>query len=189
MTVYFITVEGQSVVKIGTTEVHPAARLSMLQTGCPQKLILLGSCPGTSRDEHAAHRALAKYKIRGEWFDYSELRVREFVTLSLKFGLALTLRALSDVLRVERQQADHIELIDAMERVAGRCLSRKHHSPLKPRPAEVIDLAARRRKVTAARILASASSDFRALLTSVACRLVARQPAGQPIRISRETVI
>src|SRR5262249_25059681 len=42
--------------------------ISQLQTACPDKLTLLGVCPGSRDDEAALHERLALFHLRGEWF-------------------------------------------------------------------------------------------------------------------------
>jgi hypothetical protein len=54
-------------IKIGTTTDMPA-RIDALQTANPEKLKVLGWCPGGHRVERALHRRFARHRIRGEWF-------------------------------------------------------------------------------------------------------------------------
>lgn len=67
--IYFIKAENSTRVKIGFTELTPESRLAALQTGSPEKLILLGSFDGTMTDERNAHKALALHRLSGEWFE------------------------------------------------------------------------------------------------------------------------
>jgi len=67
--VYFIRAgeSPEGAIKIGTSE-RVEARLSNLQTSCPDKLYLLATTPGNAATEARIHRAFADQHIRGEWF-------------------------------------------------------------------------------------------------------------------------
>ena len=63
---------GNRYVKVGKA-VKPLARLPSLQVGCPfefdrVRFVLLSSEAEALRCERAIHRALLKYRLRGEWF-------------------------------------------------------------------------------------------------------------------------
>tara|TARA_Y100001972_G_scaffold129049_1_gene193753 strand:+ start:18672 stop:18959 length:288 start_codon:yes stop_codon:yes gene_type:complete len=70
--VYFIT-DGFAV-KVGFTKRKPENRLNEMQTGSSQKLKLIGSFPGTERDEKTIHKLWAPLSADGgtEWFDVTE---------------------------------------------------------------------------------------------------------------------
>lgn len=71
---YFILHTRRNAVKIGYSA-DPAARLGGLQTSSPDRLRLLGVCPGDRNDEAALHERFAHLHLRGEWFrDGPELR-------------------------------------------------------------------------------------------------------------------
>lgn len=63
--VYFIKVRG--FVKVGFSR-QLDARAAALGTGMPDEPELLGSLPGGREAEKAAHKALAKYHHKNEWF-------------------------------------------------------------------------------------------------------------------------
>ncbi len=65
--VYFIGSARSKAVKIGVAE-DPRTRLSALQTGNSQRLVLLAEMPGDERYERVLHRTFAPQRIRGEWF-------------------------------------------------------------------------------------------------------------------------
>ena len=77
--IYFIFDPGSQCVKIGYTSGETArSRLDSLQTGNPNKLILLGQRQGDKRLESRIHSELEKYKCQGgsEWFAWCDV-VRE----------------------------------------------------------------------------------------------------------------
>lgn len=77
--IYFIQSEHGGPVKIGRAD-DVAKRLQGLQTGRPDKLVLLAAAPGTVADERIVHRKFNHYREKGEWFSFSE-EVREFINL------------------------------------------------------------------------------------------------------------
>lgn len=66
--IYFIQAERSKKIKIGYTEVDPLTRLATLQTGSSEKLSLLGSFPGTPKDERDSQLELHEDRLEGEWF-------------------------------------------------------------------------------------------------------------------------
>lgn len=70
--IYFIQEDKQNGrIKIGYTSRNPEKRLSALQTGNPDKLVLLGTMKGDQRTERVLHKQLAQYNTSGEWFSPS----------------------------------------------------------------------------------------------------------------------
>jgi hypothetical protein len=68
--VYFIGPPGLSGhVKIGWARCPPA-RLTVLQTGSPERLILYASFTGSREDGRQMHREFAHLRKKGEWFNY-----------------------------------------------------------------------------------------------------------------------
>jgi hypothetical protein len=65
--VYVIHAQGCGLFKIGWAK-DPAKRIRDLQTASPDALELVGSRPGTLRDEADLHRRFRPLRIRGEWF-------------------------------------------------------------------------------------------------------------------------
>lgn len=68
--VYFVQMGKGGPIKIGTTT-NLTTRLAALQDGAPEDLILLGSIPGSYREEAEFHEILATHRKRGEWFEPS----------------------------------------------------------------------------------------------------------------------
>ena len=68
--IYFIYDHVSDCIKIGYTAKDPKSRLDSLQTGNPNKLIMLGWCEGESEEEIGLHERLCEYKCEGgsEWF-------------------------------------------------------------------------------------------------------------------------
>lgn len=83
MKIYIIQAQTESgpVFKIGVTNNH-LRRISMLATGCPYPLVFVGIVDhGNPRViEKSLHRALAKYRIRGEWFRCSKSKILKAIT-------------------------------------------------------------------------------------------------------------
>jgi hypothetical protein len=77
--VYVIGVRNAGPVKIGVTSNLPG-RLSSLQTGYPQKLVVLARLRGDEADEAKAHAMFEDERLEGEWFERSE-RVRQFIDM------------------------------------------------------------------------------------------------------------
>lgn len=69
MTIYYIRNGEKGPVKIGFTASSAHKRMKQLQTGQPEKLIMLGTSPGEMIDEQSIHRELKDYCLNGEWFD------------------------------------------------------------------------------------------------------------------------
>ena len=84
MAVYFITDE--NAVKIGySMHFEARARIAQLQTANPRTLNVIGVIPnGTREDEKRLHHELRRYRVRGEWFDYTERRVQAVVRRELR---------------------------------------------------------------------------------------------------------
>ena len=75
--IYFVQMgDKRGPIKIGFTTSPPHLRMSYLQTGCPLKLRLLGSLPGTDAAERKLHRRFEKWWIRGEWFEPTDELMR-----------------------------------------------------------------------------------------------------------------
>jgi hypothetical protein len=77
--IYFLFDAYSECVKIGYTngEKSLATRLSILQTGNPNELVLLGTSSGDKRREKSIHRDLHEYRMHGEWFSMKAKIVRE----------------------------------------------------------------------------------------------------------------
>lgn len=66
--IYVIGCPEPMAIKVGFTTKSPLARLKQLQTGNPQRLILLGWYPGNVQQEREIHAQLAEFRLSGEWF-------------------------------------------------------------------------------------------------------------------------
>lgn len=67
--IYFILDENQSLIKIGKTTIsNVKSRLSALQTGCPNKLRVIGVIRGSTSEESKVHSMFEEFHHRGEWF-------------------------------------------------------------------------------------------------------------------------
>lgn len=67
---YLVAAEGSNFVKIGWAK-EPWKRVAYLQTGSPVALSVLWKVEGPY--EAALHTEFAKYRVRGEWFDFTEV--------------------------------------------------------------------------------------------------------------------
>lgn len=65
--IYFVLNASRKAVKIGYSA-NVVRRLNGLQTSSPDKLKLLGVCPGSRSEEVELHVRFATLHIRGEWF-------------------------------------------------------------------------------------------------------------------------
>lgn len=79
--VYFIAA-GEHV-KIGHTTGDPAKRMEGLQVGCPFKMKLLGTIPGTREVERALHSRFRSSALGGEWFSLTG-RVKELIETMIR---------------------------------------------------------------------------------------------------------
>ena len=77
-TVYFLQVTPDGPIKIGFTTGNVAVRIKALQQASPYELRWIGSFKGKVTDERNAHKRLAKFRLRGEWFHPTQ-EVRDFV--------------------------------------------------------------------------------------------------------------
>lgn len=66
--VYMIGVEGSSHIKIGYAS-DLMSRLSALQVGTPNNLVMIAVFEGSKLSESLLHRRLIDQNIRGEWFN------------------------------------------------------------------------------------------------------------------------
>jgi len=75
--VYFIEATGLNRVKIGYAT-NPTKRIKDLDTGSAVNLELLGVVPGSLAKERQLHQKFAQYRIKGEWFNYSD-EIKDYV--------------------------------------------------------------------------------------------------------------
>jgi len=92
--IYFIRAGKSPRVKVGYTRKSVQSRLSTLQVGTPDSLIVEHSFQVTEPDilESLVHKDLARFRVRGEWFEldedtllayieaFEEVRLPEFVS-------------------------------------------------------------------------------------------------------------
>lgn len=69
MTIYFIEMENQNKIKIGYTAKEAKRRMKELQTGQPNKLVLIGTIAGEKDGEAGLHKEFADIRGNGEWFE------------------------------------------------------------------------------------------------------------------------
>lgn len=68
--VYFVGGRASGPVKVGfTTDRSAASRLSQLQTGSHEELVILGRVEAGPAVERAIHNLLGSHAVRGEWFE------------------------------------------------------------------------------------------------------------------------
>lgn len=79
--VYFIQAQDSLAIKIGYA-VDVEKRLAVLQTGCPEELVVVGMTQGTVADEKALHAKFNLDHIRGEWFRASDELVKYILEVS-----------------------------------------------------------------------------------------------------------
>lgn len=82
--------------KIGRTRDHPIGRLKSLQTGCPDKLFLLGyvHCFRYLELEVFLHGQYASANIHGEWFSLTLDQIHEIM---IKYHLADDLQQIEEI--------------------------------------------------------------------------------------------
>jgi hypothetical protein len=69
--IYFIACPDAGAVKIGVTEdriICVYKRLTIMQTGCPLRLELVGTEDGHKAEEAVLHARFAPARIHGEWY-------------------------------------------------------------------------------------------------------------------------
>lgn len=75
--IYFVVAPNSRSVKIGYTGGDPEKRLAQLQTGCPERLALLGAVDGGVDRERELHQRFALQRLTGEWFRMDDALARE----------------------------------------------------------------------------------------------------------------
>ena len=80
-TIYYISCNETSRVKIGFTKGNVTKRLKALQTGSTTKLGILAAHSGTMDEEKALHRKFANCHVRGEWFDATDDDLYEHIVM------------------------------------------------------------------------------------------------------------
>lgn len=65
--VYVFRAVGTSRYKLGVTT-NLRERLRAVQTGCPYRVVVVGTCPGERSLEAALHSRFAAHRRQGEWF-------------------------------------------------------------------------------------------------------------------------
>jgi hypothetical protein len=84
---YFIQHGTDGPVKIGIvggkTPAAVVTRLSSLQVGNPVRLRIIGFCEGGAKEEALLHKQFDKYRVSGEWFDFTPELINLIQTLSI----------------------------------------------------------------------------------------------------------
>ncbi len=76
--VYFIQGEITKRIKIGQTNCTVEERMRRLQTGSPDKLVLLGGYLGFEYSEIKLHNMFGQFRLHGEWFS-PEKEITDFI--------------------------------------------------------------------------------------------------------------
>ena len=72
-------------IKIGWARSDVAARIAAMQVGCPLRIKLLRTRPGSLRQERRLHEKFASARVHGEWFHATaELQAYIFKTPKVK---------------------------------------------------------------------------------------------------------
>lgn len=85
--IYFIRPAMSSLVKIGHTRGSVTERLNSLQTGSPDRLILLGITDGDKKTEQWLHWKFDVDRVKGEWFRMSPTLAKIIATCRLSFRM------------------------------------------------------------------------------------------------------
>lgn len=85
-TVYFIGIEPDGPIKIGTA-INVKERLCTLQTAVPMPLSILATCEGGRAKEREYHSRFAHARMRGEWFERVPDLLAELSGLENRTGL------------------------------------------------------------------------------------------------------
>ena len=111
--VYFIKAEKTNLIKIGRA-INPPKRLKHLQSGCPDKLTLLGMAPEISpHTEREIHEQFFFLRKHGEWFEESPSLIDFMATFpklspniaSVPGGRVLTSGAIGNAIKGHRKRA------------------------------------------------------------------------------------
>ena len=76
--IYFLLAENIDAIKIGFTRNDIKERMRHYSCHSPYDFDLLKIIEGTMLEEAALHKRFVKYKIRSEWFVYSD-EIKEFI--------------------------------------------------------------------------------------------------------------
>jgi hypothetical protein len=76
--IYFLLAERLDAVKIGYTRKSIEKRMKECKTWSPYEYDVLKIIEGTMLQEVALHKRFVKYKLRGEWFQYSD-ELKDFI--------------------------------------------------------------------------------------------------------------
>lgn len=88
---YAVWDEARDAIKVGIGA-NPTERVTVLQIGNPNELMLLAACPGTKAMEQLIHRHLAGWRIRGEWFEANVHVLASVCLIASGEDIALDLR-------------------------------------------------------------------------------------------------
>jgi len=69
--IYLVHAIGTNLYKIGFA-INPAKRIKDLSTASPFALKMLASREGSGTMEQQMHRCLKEYRVRGEWFEFTD---------------------------------------------------------------------------------------------------------------------
>jgi hypothetical protein len=117
--IYFIRDAEKKAIKVGYTSKPAGKRLSLLQTGNPSSLTLIGTMDGSKAEEKALHEQFHNLRINGEWFHAAEELESAIGDLLILGGVV---RKVSDEL--ERRQNCRFGLKDVVVAIKGWGLKR-----------------------------------------------------------------
>lgn len=97
--IYFIHAPLAKKIKIGfTSKESPIDRLKELQTGSPERLLILGFVKGDKKLEKELHQTYRLHYSHGEWFNESCLnQVIGYIKLNFDFMLSLPYELIADL--------------------------------------------------------------------------------------------
>ena len=95
--IYFIKTEDDAAIKIGYSKTKASAkkRLMGIQTGNHKKLTIIHMLQGGYSHEGFLHGLLYQHRLAGEWYDYKDPVVHEFIYILINKGLTDACRHLS----------------------------------------------------------------------------------------------
>lgn len=91
--IYLLNMAGTDYYKVGITKRNIKQRISELQTGCPDEIILVNSykCEHYRKLEGWLHRLYHNKRMEGEWFMLEESDIKGFINECEKGDETITL--------------------------------------------------------------------------------------------------
>jgi hypothetical protein len=118
--IYFVQAGKGGKIKIGYTDEESLFnRISTLQTGSPEKLVLLLAIPGNTTVERQIHKRFADCRLHGEWFEATTELMEYISSFSPK-----TIKAFEDLQKQTEKLKLHLS-VDVIKAVAETVYDRK----------------------------------------------------------------